>query len=122
MCLTLRIFSVNSIPTNLHNRIGDTIKQEITVKEDRKVVQKARKKKIKKYKAFDNVQKTQQQVAKLVDKKGEFEAVRNRLREQYLEKKVGRLFFFVANMSSHLVSLILWLLGGGRRPQASPCG
>jgi phage terminase large subunit-like protein len=113
---------VNSIPTNLHNRIGDTIKQEITVKEDRKVVQKARKKKIKKYKAFDNVQKTQQQVAKLVDKKGEFEAVRNRLREQYLEKKVGRLFFFVANMSSHLVSLILWLLGGGRRPQASPCG
>jgi hypothetical protein len=35
------------------------------------------------------VQQKQQEVAKVVNKKEEFEAVRRRIREQYLEKKVS---------------------------------
>lgn len=85
-----------SISLNLAKRVGETIGADIAVREETRVIHKKRKQKIKKFTAFDSVQQKQQQVAKIGNKKEEYEAVRNRIREQYLEKKVWKvleLFF-----------------------------
>ena len=77
-----------SISINIAKRVEETIGQDIAVRDDKRAVNKKRKKHIKKTKAHDNVQSTQQKTAKVATKKEEFDAVRLRLRDQYLEKKV----------------------------------
>lgn len=82
------VFRCYSIPVNLAKRVEETIGQDIAVRDVKRAVNKKRKNKLKKSRAHENVQVIQQKAAKVINKKEEFEAVRNRIREQYLEKKV----------------------------------
>jgi hypothetical protein len=73
---------------NLASRVGQTIGEDIAVRDEVRADHKQRKKRMKKSSAGDKVQHKQQEVAKVVNRKEEFEAVRLRIRDQYLEKKV----------------------------------
>ena len=82
------LYLVNSVTINIASQIGETIKQDIAVKAEKREINKKRKKKLKQGKAHDTIQKEQQKIATLVEKREEFEAVRKRIREQYMEKQV----------------------------------
>ena len=79
---------MRSVPIQLQDRIGETIKEDIHVHEEKRLVEKKRKKKIKSGKTLYTIQKTQKKNDEIVIKREEYEAVRRRIKEQYLEKQV----------------------------------
>ena len=84
----MNIVTLCSVPVHLADRVEKTIGEDIAVRDDRRAVNKKRRKKIDKNRAHDRVQQKQYDKASDVIKKEEFEAVRLRIREQYKERKV----------------------------------
>lgn len=101
------------ISINLASRIGTTIGEDIAVRDDTRAVHRKRKKKIKMSRAHGKVQQKQHDVAKVVNKKEEYEAVRQRIRDQYLEKKVQSVCSATATPHCSIYVVI-----GGRRCKA----